>query len=89
LKAWCAATEIKRQQYSDLYKRASELETERRVLIGNTRLVSLAELPAKPFFPKKIPFIAAGATLGLLLAIVAAFFGDRAQSRRSVATPYG
>jgi uncharacterized protein involved in exopolysaccharide biosynthesis/Mrp family chromosome partitioning ATPase len=71
------STEIKRQQYADLYKRASELETERRVLIGNTRLVSLAELPAKPFFPKKIPFLAAGGTLGLLLALVAAFFGDR------------
>ena len=27
-------TEIKRQQYSDLHKRASELETERRVLLG-------------------------------------------------------
>ncbi|MDB5619398.1 tyrosine-protein kinase domain-containing protein [Tardiphaga sp.] len=70
-------TEIKRQQYADLYKRASELETERRVLIGSTRLVSLAELPAKPFFPKKIPFLAAGATIGLLLALSAAFFGDR------------
>ena len=46
-------TEIKRTQYADLYRRASELETERRVLIGSTRLVSLAELPAKPFFPKK------------------------------------
>jgi uncharacterized protein involved in exopolysaccharide biosynthesis/Mrp family chromosome partitioning ATPase len=69
-------TEIKRTQYADLYRRASELETERRVLIGSTRLVSLAELPMKPFFPKKIPFIAAGATLGLLLASFAAFFGD-------------
>lgn len=70
-------TEIKRQQYADLYKRASELETERRVLIGSTRLVSLAELPNKPFFPKKIPFIAAGGTIGLLLAFTAAFFADR------------
>ena len=72
-------TEIKRQQYADLYKRASELETERRVLLGSTRLVSLAELPNKPFFPKKIPFIAAGATIGLMLALVAALFGDRLQ----------
>lgn len=70
-------TEIKRQQYADLYKRASELETERRVLLGSTRLVSLAELPNKPFFPKKIPFIAAGATIGLLLAFAAALLGDR------------
>jgi uncharacterized protein involved in exopolysaccharide biosynthesis/Mrp family chromosome partitioning ATPase len=70
-------TEIKRQQYAELYKRASELETERRFLLGNTRLVSLAELPNKPFFPKKIPFLAAGATIGLLLAFAAALFGDR------------
>ena len=69
--------EIKRQQYADLYKRASELETERRVLLGSTRLVSLAELPNKPFFPKKIPFIAAGATIGLLLAFAAVLLSDR------------
>lgn len=70
-------TEIKRQQYAELYKRASELETERRFLLGNTKLVSLAELPNKPFFPKKIPFLAAGTTIGLLLAFAAALFGDR------------
>jgi succinoglycan biosynthesis transport protein ExoP len=70
-------TEIKRQQYADLYKRASELETERRVLLGSTRLVSLAELPNKPFFPKKLPFLAAGGTIGLMLAFAAALFGDR------------
>lgn len=76
------STEIKRQQYTDLYKRASELETERRVLLGSTRLVSLAELPNKPFFPKKIPFLAAGATIGFLLAFAAALFGDRVAPRR-------
>ncbi|CAN5266127.1 hypothetical protein BH11PSE4_BH11PSE4_40130 [soil metagenome] len=70
-------TEIKRQQYADLYKRASELETERRVLLGSTRLVSLAELPNKPFFPKKLPFLAAGGTIGLMLAFAAALFGDQ------------
>ncbi len=69
--------EIKRQQYADLYKKASELETERRVLLGSTRLVSLAELPNKPFFPKKIPFLAAGSTLALILAIAAALLMDR------------
>jgi polysaccharide biosynthesis transport protein len=70
-------TEIKRQQYADLYKRASELETERRVLVGSTRLVSLAELPSKPFFPKKVPFLAAGSTIGLMLALAVVLFGDR------------
>lgn len=69
-------TEIKRTQYADLYRRASELEAERRVSIGSTRLVSLAERPARPSFPNEIPFIAAGATLALLLASLAAFFGN-------------
>jgi len=70
-------TGIKRQQYAELYKKASELETERRVLRGSTRLVSLAELPSRPFFPKKIPFLAAGATLALIFGIGAALLSDR------------
>jgi uncharacterized protein involved in exopolysaccharide biosynthesis/Mrp family chromosome partitioning ATPase len=74
-------TEIKRQQYAELYKKASELETERRVLQGSTRLVSLAELPNKPFFPKKIPFLAAGSTLALILGIAAALLADRLAAR--------
>ncbi len=52
--------ENKRRQYSELYKKASELETEQRVLLGSTRLVSLAELPTKPFFPKRLPFAGSG-----------------------------
>ncbi|MGT2479790.1 lipopolysaccharide biosynthesis protein, partial [Methylobacterium oryzae CBMB20] len=39
---------IKRTRYADLVKRAGELETERRILTGSTRLVSLAELPQEP-----------------------------------------
>jgi polysaccharide biosynthesis transport protein len=70
-------TDIKRQQYADLYKKASELETERRVMLGSTRLVSLAELPNKPFFPKKLPFLAAGGTLALILGIAAALLADQ------------
>jgi uncharacterized protein involved in exopolysaccharide biosynthesis/Mrp family chromosome partitioning ATPase len=74
-------TEIKRQQYAELYKKASELETERRVLRGSTRLVSLAELPSKPFFPKKIPFLAAGLTLALIFGVGAALLADQLGSR--------
>lgn len=70
-------TEIKRQQYAELYRKASELETERRVLRGSTRLVSLAELPSRPFFPKKLPFLAAGGILALIFAVVAALVADR------------
>ncbi|MGY3448845.1 exopolysaccharide transport family protein [Bradyrhizobium sp. USDA 4353] len=69
-------TEIKRQQYAELYKKASELETERRVLRGSTRLVSLAELPSKPFFPKKVPFLAAGLTLAIIFGVAAALLVD-------------
>ena len=70
--------EIKRALYVDLYKRASDLETERRVLVGSTRLVSLAELPSLPSFPKRMPFAAAGLTLALVLATVAAMLRDLA-----------
>ncbi|MFC5326805.1 GumC family protein [Bradyrhizobium oligotrophicum] len=74
-------TEIKRQQYAELYKKASELETERRVLRGSTRLVSLAELPSKPFFPKKVPFLAAGLTLAIIFGVAAALLADQFGSR--------
>ncbi|CAL8981934.1 Tyrosine-protein kinase ptk [Rhodoplanes serenus] len=72
------SADIKRQKYSELYKRASELETERRVMLGSTRLVSLAEYPTQPFFPKKLPFLAAGLTIATLLAAAAALLRDRA-----------
>lgn len=73
--------EIKRQQYADLYKKASELETERRVLLGSTRLVSLAEVPSRPSFPRRVPFLAAGLTIGFLLGIGAALWRDRSTPR--------
>jgi uncharacterized protein involved in exopolysaccharide biosynthesis len=66
------STELKRKQYSELYRRASELETEKRILLGSIRVVSLAELPTKPFFPKRIPFLAAGLTIACLLGAAAA-----------------
>jgi uncharacterized protein involved in exopolysaccharide biosynthesis/Mrp family chromosome partitioning ATPase len=69
--------EIKRQQYADLAGRINQLEVERRVRSGNVRLVSEARVPTKPFFPKKVPFAAAGLTLALLLAAVAAFLADK------------
>jgi succinoglycan biosynthesis transport protein ExoP len=69
--------ENKRRQYADLYKRASELETDRRVLQGSTQLVSLAERPTKPFFPKTVPFAAAGFVLALVGALGAAIWRDR------------
>jgi polysaccharide biosynthesis transport protein len=76
IEAMVRSAELKRKQYSELYKRASELETEKRILLGSVRLVSLAELPTKPFFPKRIPFLAAGLTIALLLGAAAAIIRD-------------
>ncbi|MGR6431677.1 GumC family protein [Rhizobium sp. PAMB 3174] len=68
--------EVKRQLYAQLYQRASEMETERRSLAGSARLVSLAETPLKPYFPKKSLFAAAGVLLGLMLASLACILWD-------------
>lgn len=69
--------EAKRQLYTQLYQRASELESERRSLNGGARLVSLAEIPTKPFFPKKTPMIAAGLVLGLFFGAASCVIWDR------------
>ena len=68
--------EIKRNRYADLVKRTGELETERRILTGSTRLVSLAELPQEPFSPKAVPFIGGGIVLAGVLAAAAALLRD-------------
>ncbi|GJE11492.1 MULTISPECIES: GumC family protein [Methylobacterium] len=68
--------EIKRTRYADLVKRTGELETERRILTGSTRLVSLAELPQEPFSPKAVPLLAGGLVLAGVLAAAAALLRD-------------
>jgi uncharacterized protein involved in exopolysaccharide biosynthesis/Mrp family chromosome partitioning ATPase len=78
IEALVRGVDIKRREYSEVYKRASELEADRLVLQGSTRLVSMADLPAKPYFPKRLPFLAAGLTLALLLGATAAILQDRA-----------
>jgi capsular exopolysaccharide synthesis family protein len=70
--------DIKRELYVDLYKRASAMETDRRVLTGNTHLVNLADLPSIPSFPKRAPFAAAGLVLAAILGAAAALLRDRA-----------
>ena len=64
--------EIKRELYVDLVKKANVMETERRILTGNVRLVNYAELPATPWFPKAAPFAAATLVLAAGLAAVVA-----------------
>lgn len=60
--------EIKRSSYVDLSQRLSQLETERRILEPGTQLVNLAELPIRPAFPQRTPFLIGGLTLAAVLA---------------------
>lgn len=83
------SVELKRAQYADLFRRASDLETEQRILTGSTRVVSLAELPTKPFFPKRLPFLAAGLTLATLLATAAALLRDKTDGTIRAAASIG
>jgi len=63
---------VKRSQYASLFDQRKKLESEQRALLGSTRLVSLAELPEKRFFPKTTPFVAGGFVLALIAATAAA-----------------
>ena len=63
--------EVKRASYVDLSKRLSQLETERRLLEPNTQLVNMAELPPRPAFPQRAPFLIGGLTLATVLATAA------------------
>jgi succinoglycan biosynthesis transport protein ExoP len=54
---------------------------DRTLLLGSTRLVSFAELPPVPAFPKTIPFLAAGLSLGVVLGLGAAIMRDLADRR--------
>jgi succinoglycan biosynthesis transport protein ExoP len=60
--------EIKRGSYVDLSQRLSVLETERRILEPGTQLVNLAELPPRPAFPQRTPFLIGGLTMAAVLA---------------------
>jgi Mrp family chromosome partitioning ATPase len=71
--------------YQDLYNRTNDFETERRALVAGGRLVSLAEVPAAPCFPKRTPLLAAGLTIATILAMLAALYRDIAD--RSVRRP--
>ena len=71
------ATQRTREKfYLELHKRATDLETERRTLVSGGRLVSLAEVPSLPYFPKRTPMLAAGLTLAIVLAVLVALRRD-------------
>ena len=70
--------EVRREMFVDLSKKVNELETERRLIGGDARLVSYAEVPTKLWFPKKTPFLAMGIMVSAILAAAAALLRDRA-----------
>ncbi len=70
------AHDRQRQFLVELYNKATDLETERRTLLSSARLVSLAELPRFPYFPKRVPILAGGLTLALLLGALASLWQD-------------
>ena len=70
--------EVRREMFVDISKKVNELETERRLIGGDARLVSYAEVPSKLFFPKTTPFLAMGVMVAAILAAAAALLRDRA-----------
>ncbi len=56
-----------RGTFVDLSQRLGQLETERRILEPSTQLVALAELPTRPAFPQRLPFLIGGLTLASVL----------------------
>ncbi len=76
-----------RELYLDLTKSLNQLETNRRLVTPNARLVSLAEEPQTVAFPKLSTFCLAGLLLAMGLGSAAALLRDRAD--RTVRTMGG
>ena len=66
-----------RDLYVDLTRSLNKLETDRRLVITNARLVSMAELPEKVFFPKISSFALGGLVLATTAAVLLALLRDR------------
>ena len=81
--------EIKRDTFVDLSRRMSQLETERRILEPPTQLVNLAELPTRPAFPQKIPFLIGGLTLATILATAAGLIAYKPEQGGALALSRG
>src|SRR5208337_701754 len=75
------ASQLRQTFYHELYKKATDLETERRDLPNPARLVSLAELPVRPSSPKRLRLLAAGFVMSAFLAGFVAALKDQ-RSRR-------
>lgn len=67
---------LRQNFYAELYRKANDIEAERRTLINSARLISFAEVPQLPYFPKRLPLLAAGITLATLLGALIAIRRD-------------
>lgn len=70
--------EARREIFVDQLKKVNALETERRLLSGDARLVNYAELPDRPWFPKRLPFVMVGMVLSVAVGAGIALLRDRA-----------
>lgn len=69
--------EARREIYVEQLKKVNVLQTERRLLTGDARLVNYAELPDRPWFPKRLPFVMVGAVLASAVGAGLGLLRDR------------
>lgn len=75
------SVEAKKARYAEISRQLTEVQSRKPPFADSTRLVSKAEVPTTPYFPKKIPFLAGGFVLGVMLAFAAAIATDRFDPR--------
>jgi Mrp family chromosome partitioning ATPase len=68
--------DLRRDFSNAFFDKVRELEKEPRMLGGSARLLSLAEVPTLPYFPKKVPIVAAALVMASVLATLAALIRD-------------
>ena len=73
--------EARREIFIDLSKKANALETERRLLSGDARLVNHAEAPSRAWFPKTLPFVMFGTVLATMMGAGTALLRDHGDRR--------
>ena len=81
--------EARREIYVEQLKKVNVLQTERRLLSGDARLVNHAELPERPWFPKKLPFIAIGTVLATVAGAGLSMARDRGDQTLRATTQMG